>query len=106
MRLADRTAIVTGGGQTPGETMGNGRATALRFAQEGARVLVVDRSHDSAPETLDPIAGAGGQAVALRGDVTDEGDCQRIVERFGRVDILRNTGVVLPVDDGLSARVG
>ena len=43
MRLQDKTAIIIGAGQSPGETMGNGRATAIRFAQEGARVLCVDR---------------------------------------------------------------
>ena len=48
MRLKDKVAIIVGGGQTPGETLGNGRATALRFAEEGARVLVVDRELDRA----------------------------------------------------------
>ena len=47
MRLKDKIAIVVGGGQTPGETIGNGRATAIRFAREGARVLVVDNRVES-----------------------------------------------------------
>ena len=42
MRLKDKVAIVVGAGQQPGETLGNGRATAIRFAQEGARLLLVD----------------------------------------------------------------
>jgi len=51
MRLKDKVAIVVGAGQSPGEGMGNGRATCLRFAQEGARVLCVDRDLASAEET-------------------------------------------------------
>ena len=50
-RLQDKIAVVVGGGQTPGETVGNGRATALRFAQEGASVVVLDIRLDSAQET-------------------------------------------------------
>ena len=50
-RLEGKTAIVVGGGQTPGATIGNGRATSILFAREGARVLVVDRDLDSAKET-------------------------------------------------------
>ena len=42
MRLVNKVSVVVGGGQQPGETLGNGRATALRFAQEGAKVLVAD----------------------------------------------------------------
>ena len=52
-RLEGKVAIVVGGGQTPGETVGNGRATCLRFAQERARVVVVDRSIDSVEEIYD-----------------------------------------------------
>jgi len=58
MRLKDRIAIVVGAGQSPGEGMGNGRATAITFAREGARVLCVDRNPDSAQETVDMIASA------------------------------------------------
>ena len=63
-RLEGKVAIVVGGGQTPGETVGNGRATCLRFAQERARVVVVDRSIDSAEETVDLITKEGGMARA------------------------------------------
>src|ERR1700674_2619308 len=56
MRLKDRIAIVVGAGQSPGEGMGNGRATALTFAREGARVLCVDHHLDSAQQTVDMIA--------------------------------------------------
>ena len=51
-RLAGKVAIVVGAGQTPGTTIGNGRATAILFARHGAQVLCVDRDDVSAPETL------------------------------------------------------
>ena len=93
-RLAGKVAIVVGAGQTPGETIGNGRATALCFAREGARVLVVDRRRDSAEETADLIVGEGGQAAVCEADVTREADCQALaracVDAFGRIDILQN----------------
>jgi NAD(P)-dependent dehydrogenase (short-subunit alcohol dehydrogenase family) len=51
MRLEGKVAVIVGAGQSPGEGIGNGRATTLRFAQEGARILAVDRLIDSAEET-------------------------------------------------------
>lgn len=94
MRLENKTAIVVGAGQTPGETMGNGRATALRFAQEGARVLCLDIDEARAEETVDEIKNEGGNALALGVDVTDEDACRSAVEmaqkQFGRIDILHN----------------
>lgn len=94
MRLENKVAIVVGAGQTPGETLGNGRATALRFAEEGARVLVVDRELDRAEETQALIAERGGKAVATAADITQEADCQAIIETclkaYGRIDILHN----------------
>lgn len=94
MRLKDRVAVVVGGGQTTGETIGNGRATAIRFAREGATVLVVDRDIDSAEETVRIIEAEGGSPSALAADVTRERDCVAIVteclSRFGRVDVLHN----------------
>lgn len=94
MRLENRVAIVVGAGQQAGETMGNGRATAIRFAQEGAKVLLVDRNLESAEETTRTIAADGGTASALRADITVEDDCRSIaatcVERYGRIDILHN----------------
>src|SRR5437867_6524181 len=62
MRLGGKTAIVVGAGQTPGETIGNGRATAMLFAREGAQVLLVDRNLGSALETKAIIEEEGGVA--------------------------------------------
>lgn len=94
MRLGGKVAIVVGAGQTPGETIGNGRATAVTFAREGASVLVVDRRRDSAEETTRMIVEAGGQAEACEVDATREADCRRMidtcVERFGKLDVLHN----------------
>ena len=93
-RLADKIAVVAGGGQTPGETIGNGRATALRFAQEGARVAVLDIRLESAAETVAMIVAEGGEARAFQLDVTDENACVRCIEQiiadFGHIDILHN----------------
>ena len=93
-RLDGKTAIVVGAGQTPGETIGNGRATALLFAREGARVLLVDRRLDSAIETQEMIKSEGGESAVFEADVTREDDCRALVgacvEQYGRVDVLQN----------------
>ena len=70
MRLKDKVAVVVGGGQTPGDTIGNGRATAILFAREGARVVVVDRDLARARDTEAAILAEGGAATALEADVT------------------------------------
>ena len=94
MRLRDKVAIVVGAGQSPGEGFGNGRATAMLFAREGARVLSVDRSAESAEETAAIIRSEGGEAASCAADVTDEGSLQAMVaacvSRWGRVDVLHN----------------
>lgn len=93
-RLAGKVAIVIGAGQTPGATVGNGRATALRFAEEGAVLLLVDRDLDSARETLSLVQERGGEGGVFQADVTQEAECAAIVAactgRFGRVDVLHN----------------
>jgi NAD(P)-dependent dehydrogenase (short-subunit alcohol dehydrogenase family) len=104
MRLADKIAIVVGAGQSPGEGMGNGRATVLRFAREGAKVLAVDRSLASAEETAALVAEEGGQCVAFEADVTKEATLAAAIaaarERWGRIDILHNNvGVSLAGGD-------
>ena len=98
MRLKDKVAVVIGAGQSPGETIGNGRATALRFAQEGARLLLVDRSLDAAEETLALIRAADNgrevEASCFAADVSQESACKALIdccmERYGRIDILHN----------------
>ncbi len=93
-RLEGKVAVVVGAGQTPGATIGNGRATALRFAQEGARLVLVDRRADSAAETLALVRNEGGDGIVVEADVTREVDCRAIVEacmaQFGALDILHN----------------
>jgi NAD(P)-dependent dehydrogenase (short-subunit alcohol dehydrogenase family) len=93
-RLDGKVAVVSGGGQTPGSTMGNGRATAIRFAQEGARVAVLDKRLESAADTVALIEGHGGQARAYAVDVTDASAIERciaaVLADFGRVDVLHN----------------
>jgi NAD(P)-dependent dehydrogenase (short-subunit alcohol dehydrogenase family) len=89
MRLAGKRAIVVGAGQTPGETIGNGKAIATLLAREGAKVLCVDRIAERAQSTAAAI-----EAQAFTGDVTDFGACKAMVaeaqKQFGGVDILIN----------------
>ena len=93
-RLAGKTAIIVGAGQTPGETIGNGRAMAILFAREGAEVMCVDRRLDSAEETVKLIRDESGRAFAFEADVTRTADCAAIareaVVRLKRIDILVN----------------
>ncbi len=93
-RLDGKRAVIVGAGQTPGETIGNGRATALLFAREGAQVVVVDRREDSAAETAAMIADEGGRAEVVVADISSEDECRRlvseVVEMLGGIDILHN----------------
>ena len=98
MRLKDKIAVVIGAGQSPGETLGNGRATVLRFAQEGATVLAVDRDRGSAEETAAMVRAEGGVCETAKADVTRESDLEAAIQdarqRFGRIDILHyNVGI-------------
>ena len=93
-RLAGKAGIVVGAGQTAGETIGNGRAAAILFAREGAKVLLVDRRVESARETADMIRGEGGTAECIQADWTIRADCDAYatacVDAFGAVDFLHN----------------
>lgn len=103
-RLQGKVAVVVGAGQAPGASLGNGRATALLFAREGARVVAVDANPDSAEETARMIREEGGEAIGVRADVTSEDDVRAAVaaavEAFGHVDVLHNNvGVSFAVGD-------
>ncbi len=93
-RLDGKFAVIVGAGQTPGETIGNGRAMALLFAREGAAVLCVDRVLERAEETATMVVEAGGRAEAIAGDIAKKGEPAKIVDeakaRFGRLDVLVN----------------
>jgi NAD(P)-dependent dehydrogenase (short-subunit alcohol dehydrogenase family) len=109
-RVEGKAAIVVGGGQTPGQTIGNGRAVAVVLAREGARVLVVDRLKASAQDTVDMIHAEGGEAWAHEADTTDEDAVRRLVaaahERFGRLDILHNNvGASLALGDATATEL-
>jgi NAD(P)-dependent dehydrogenase (short-subunit alcohol dehydrogenase family) len=104
MRLKDRIAIVVGAGQSPGEGIGNGRATALTFGREGAKVLCVDHNLASAQETADMISEKQGTALAFKADVTKDADIKAMIDeahkRWGRIDVLHNNvGVSLSGGD-------
>ena len=107
-RLDGKVAIVTGAGSRA-EGIGNGRATAVLFAREGARVLLVDRDREVAETTLAMIEEEGGEAAVHEADVTVSEDCHAMVaaalDRWGRLDILHNNvgiggrGSVVEVDE-------
>ena len=104
MRLKDKIAIVVGAGQSPGEGMGNGRATVLRFVQEGATVMAVDRDLASAEETVAMARQHGGPCVAFEADVTKEKTLAAMIgaahDRFGRIDVLHyNVGLSIAGGD-------
>ena len=92
-RLAGKVAIVTGAGSR-GPGLGNGKATAILFAREGARVLCVDVMEERAEETVGLIRAEGGEAEPFAADVTRAGDCRAMVaaaaERWGGLDVLHN----------------
>jgi NAD(P)-dependent dehydrogenase (short-subunit alcohol dehydrogenase family) len=92
VRLAGKVALITGAGS------GIGRASAIRFAAEGARVVVVDWKPDGGRETVARIQADGGEALFVEADVSQEADVQRMVvtavEAYGRLDILFNNAAV------------
>ena len=108
MRLKGKVGIVVGAGQTPGDTVGNGRAAALLFAREGAKVMLVDRDLERAQQTAAAIAEEGGESLCFAGDWTRAADCkayvQACVTAWGRVDFLHNN-VGTGAGDGPPAEV-
>lgn len=93
-RLQGKVAVIVGAGQLAGDTIGNGRAVAERFAQEGAALLLVDIDEAAAEVTRQAVAAYGLAASVLRADITREDDCRAIAQvcmaRHGRIDILHN----------------
>jgi NAD(P)-dependent dehydrogenase (short-subunit alcohol dehydrogenase family) len=91
--LSGKVAIVTGAGSV-GEGVGNGKATAIVFAREGARVMLVDRNPSAAEATRRTIDQEGGTSFAFEADVSRSDECRGIVEAclgaYGRLDILHN----------------
>jgi meso-butanediol dehydrogenase/(S,S)-butanediol dehydrogenase/diacetyl reductase len=92
MRLAERVALVTGGGS------GIGQAISLLFAQEGAKVVAVDRYLERAQGTVEQIRAAGGEAHAIQADVSSQADVTAMAESalatYGKVDTLVNNAAI------------
>ncbi|HIN27561.1 TPA: SDR family NAD(P)-dependent oxidoreductase, partial [Candidatus Poribacteria bacterium] len=109
-RLQDRVAIVTGAG-TRGPMIGTGQATSILFAQQGAKVLLVDLDIERAKETQATIEAESGQASVFQADVTQESSCRDMIEtcleRYGALHILFNNvgtggpGMVTEVEDSV-----
>jgi NAD(P)-dependent dehydrogenase (short-subunit alcohol dehydrogenase family) len=98
MRLANKVAIITGAGS------GMGRAAAVLFAREGAKVAVADIDPKTGEEVVGEIRTAGGEAFFIEVNVADEEQVKRMVastvERFGTLHILYNNAGIMPADDG------
>lgn len=88
MRLKDKVAVITGAGS------GIGEATAIRFAKEGAKVVINDVNVEAANSVWEKIKGLGGEAIVLQADISNkdevEGMMQKVVEHFGKLDVLVN----------------
>ncbi len=98
MRLGNKTALITGGGN------GIGRESALLFAREGAKVVIVDRNQDLAQRTTEEILSSGGQAAYICADVSQAEGCRTMIEyaqaKFDQLHILFNNAGILESDDG------
>lgn len=113
-RLKGKVAIVAGAGSI-GPGWGNGKATAALFARQGARVVCADLNRDAAEETARIIRDEGGEAFAIRTDVTNDAEVAELVAqtlaRYGRIDVLDNNvgiaevGTVVDLDEKVWERV-
>jgi NAD(P)-dependent dehydrogenase (short-subunit alcohol dehydrogenase family) len=96
MRLAGKTAIITGGGS------GFGRATAVRFAAEGARIAIADIDEEGGATTAEFVKAAGSEVEVVVGDISTEPAAERVVERtlerFGAVHVLVNNAGISQTD--------
>jgi 3-oxoacyl-[acyl-carrier protein] reductase len=103
MKLRDRVALVTGAGS------GLGRAIALAFAQEGARVAINDVQRDAAERVVQTICDSGGTAMALIADVSDSVEVgaifEALVDKWGTIDILVNNAGIAVMSDAVKARI-
>jgi len=98
MRLQNKVALITGAGS------GIGRESALLFAREGAKIVVVDVNDEAAGETVEQIKADDGQAVAAHADVSRAQDCENMIasaeREFSRLDVLFNNAGIMLADDG------
>ena len=108
-RLQGKTAVVVGAGQSPGDTLGNGRAMAILFAREGAEVFCVDRDQARAADTVEAILAEGGTASAFAADIAKADHCEALVAAaktsLGRIDILCNNVGIGGGGDGPAHRL-
>jgi NAD(P)-dependent dehydrogenase (short-subunit alcohol dehydrogenase family) len=106
-RLEGKRAVIVGAGQSPGQTIGMGRAIAIVFAEQGADIVLVDRDHTSALETSDQIVQRGSPEpkVAIC-DITQPADCAEVAasvrREFGGLDAIGNSVGILGMGDALT----
>ena len=104
-RFAGKVVIVSGAGAPKGPGWGNGRATAIAFAAEGAKVVAVDLHADRAEETRAMIASNSGEAIAVTANVTDREQIAALVAKtmatYGRIDVLHNNVGVAGGESGM-----
>lgn len=109
MRLQGKVAVITGAGQRPGEGLGNGRAAAVLFAREGAKLILANRSMASLEATRDFLRNEGLEAECMAADISREDDCAALVKaavsKFGRIDILHNNVGIASGPDGDKAKI-
>ncbi|MCU1412403.1 MAG: family NAD(P)-dependent oxidoreductase [Rhodoglobus sp.] len=110
MRLEGKVAIIFGAGQQAGRTVGNGKATALTFAREGAKVFCVDNNLEAAQDTVNGIREAGGIAEPFVADVTEEDTIiaavDAVYKMWGKIDILHNNvGVSIAAGDAVITEI-